>query len=102
MVVLSVKKAKSFKEKVVGLIGSQKPYPFLLNTRFGIHTIGLKFPIDILILDKNGKVRAIKEKLAPYRIFFWNPFFDTVLELPYGTVRNKNIKIGNKIEIVIN
>jgi hypothetical protein len=43
-------------ESVLGLMGNKKPGSVFFNTRFGIHTFGVRFPIDILILDKDNKV----------------------------------------------
>ena len=97
MTTLFVKKAKNLSEKVMGLIGKDKPISFMLSTRFGIHTFGLKFPIDVLILDKKNKVVFLKENLMPWRIFLWNPMYDKVLELPLGTIGKKKIKINDEI-----
>lgn len=100
MITLKVKKVSSLKDKVQGLIGLEKPYALLIKTHFGIHTFGLKFPIDILILDKNSKVVAMKKNLKPKRIFFWNPLFDMVVELPKGLIAIEKIKIGDQIKLV--
>lgn len=81
-----------------GLIGS-KPEAILFKTRFGIHTIGVGYPIDVVILDKNHIVRKIKEHLEPNHFFFWNPQFDTVVELPSGTVQSKKIKQNQKTDL---
>lgn len=94
MVAIPVKEAKSLKEKIVGLIG-KKPYALLIKTRFGIHTFGLKFPIDVLILDHKNKVVKIKKSLMPNSIFLWNPLYDMVIELPQGTIDKKKIKIND-------
>ena len=94
---LFVKKAKNIKEKVIGLIGKDKPQALMIRTRFGIHTFGLKFPIDVLILDKKNRVVFLKKNLMPWRIFLWNPMYDKVLELPYGTIAKKKIKINDEI-----
>lgn len=99
MITLPVRKAKNIKEKVIGLIGKDKPISFMLSTRFGIHTFGLKFPIDVLILDKRNKVMSLKENLMPGRIFLWNPMYDKVLELPPGTIAKKKIKIKDIINL---
>jgi len=99
MLQLFVKEAKSLKEKIQGLIGKDKPLALMLKTHFGIHTFGLKFPIDVLILDKENKVVAIKRNLKPNRIFLWNPIFNIVLELPSGTIERNTIKIHNIIDL---
>ena len=99
MVTLFVKRAKNIGEKVIGLIGKEKPASLLIKTRFGIHTFGLKFPIDVLILDKSNKIISIKKNLKPKRIFLWNPIYDTVLELPVGTIDKKKIKINDIVNL---
>lgn len=97
---IKVKKLISSKQKTLGLIGSKKAYPVSFKTRFGIHTFGLNFPIDVLILDKNNKVFSIRANLSPNRIYVWNPRFDIVIELPVGFVSNSKIKIGDRISLI--
>lgn len=98
---LEVKKLSTTQERVVGLIGKGKPEPVLIKTRFGIHTFGLKFSIDAVVLDKHKHVVRCKENLKPFRVFVWNPKHDTILELPHGTIRHKSIKKGDKIHFAL-
>lgn len=83
--------------KIKGLLGKKTPQAIVFNTRFGIHTFFLKFPIDIIILDKNKKVSALKKRLKPNRVFFWNIKFDTVIELTNGSVEKSRTEIGDTI-----
>jgi len=83
---LKVKEVRNWKGKILGLIGKDKPQTLLIRTRFGIHTFGVKFPIDVLVLDDNFKVVGVKKNLLPNRFFFWNPLYDKVLECPKGTI----------------
>lgn len=99
--ILTVQKAKNIKEKVIGLIGKKNPQNFMLKTHFGIHTFGLKFPIDVLILNNENKIVAIKKNLMPQRVFVWNPKYDQVLELPSGTIDKKNLKINDALDLKI-
>lgn len=69
MIELKVKILKSFKDKTVGLLGAKSAYPVLMKTRFGIHTFGMKFPIDALVLDKKSRVVKICENLKPNGVF---------------------------------
>jgi len=98
---LSVKTAANIKDKIIGLIGKDKATPLMIKTRFGIHTFGLKFPIDILILNKENKIVIIKKNLKPNQIFFWNPRYEKVLELPQGWLKKKVIKMQMPIDIRI-
>ena len=97
MISIFVKKAKNLKEKIQGLIGKDKPQALMLKTHFGIHTFGLKFPIDVLILNDNNKVVSIKKNLKPNRIFLWNPRYERIIELPHGTIEKKQIKIKSSV-----
>lgn len=99
MIKIYAKKAANLKEKIQGLIGKNKPYALVINTRFGIHTFGLKFPIDVLILNDKNNVVSIKKNLKPNRIFLWNPMYEKVVELPAGTIEEKQIKIKDRIGI---
>lgn len=94
VITLQVVVAKNTIKKIRGLIGAQEAYPLLLNTRFGIHTFGLRFPIDVIVLDNNQKVVQTKIHLAQNRLFFWNPRYSTVIELPHGSIKKYAIKIG--------
>lgn len=96
---ISTKVAKNLKEKVFGLIGKKKPYSFMLRTHFGIHTIGLKFPIDIIILSSDNNVVRIKRSLNPNRIFLWNPRYYRVLELEEGYIDRNKIKLNDQISL---
>lgn len=96
---LRVRKLKGI-SKSVGLIGKKEAYPVMLTTRFGIHTFGLKFPIDVLILDKNNMVVCLHENLKPNRIFLWNPRYEKVLELPKGFIGKNKIKEGDKPNLI--
>lgn len=98
---LTVKMAGNLKEKVQGLIGKDEPFALMLKTHFGIHTFGLKFPIDVLILNNKNIVVSIKKKLKPNRIFLWNPIHEKVIELPNGTIKKMEIRINIPIDITI-
>lgn len=94
---LKVKVLKSLKEKSIGLIGVRDIYPVYFETRGGIHTFGMLAPLDVVILDNQNRVVKLKENLKPNRVFFWNPIYSRVVELPIGTIVKEKIQIGEKI-----
>jgi uncharacterized protein len=96
MIQIKVRVAQNLYKKTIGLIGKDKPESLLIKTRFGIHTFGLKFPIDVVVLDNNIVVQA-KSHLCPNNLFFWNPKYDQILELPDGTIKRLRIKPGSHI-----
>ena len=85
----------------LGLTVFKKARPVMLKTRFGIHTFGMKYAIDVIILNKHFEVVRLKEKLQPNNIFIWVPIYNTVLELPWGYINENKIILMQKIEIVI-
>lgn len=97
---IKVKACKNLSQKIKGLIGAEKPYAVLINTRFGIHTFGVKFPIDVLVVDKDNQVVKVYENMRPNRLFFWNPIYNKVLELPLGKIKKNNIEIGTQLKII--
>jgi hypothetical protein len=86
---------KSLKDKSVGVIGKDKESAFLIETRFGIHSFLVDRPLDILILDRGGKVVKLKRGFPPNRLFFWNPKFSFVIEAPEGVIEKLGLEKGN-------
>lgn len=84
-------------DKTLGLLNPNFSRYLWFNTRFGIHTFGLKTPIDVLVLDKNYKVVYSKPNLLPWRIFIYSPVYNQVIELPANTINKNSIRVGDKI-----
>ncbi len=94
-----LKEVKTILDKFLGLIRKSNPRFLFFKTRFGIHTFFLKEPIDVIVLDKKFKVIKIKEGLTPYRLFFWSPKYNLVLELPKSTIQKTKTEVGNLLKI---
>ena len=84
--------------KISGLLGKKEAEAIVFETRFGIHTFFLKFPIDLVILDNKGVVKLAKT-VRPNRIVFWNIRFKTVIELPFGTLDKTHTKVDDFIAL---
>jgi len=96
---VKVKRSNNFWQSTIGLIGAKNPYALCLFTRFGIHTFGVSFPLDIIIVDDTYHVMRMKKSLLPNRFYFWPPIWSIVLELPEGTIDQKHIAIGDRISL---
>lgn len=94
-----VKNYSDIKNRTLGLFNHKEAESVYITTRFGIHTFGLKFPIDVAVIDKNNKVVKIKNNLEPGNIFIWPFRFNRVLELPAGHISKHKISIGTKINL---
>ncbi len=92
--------AETLAQRSKGLLGRDTPAALFFKTRWGIHTFGMKFPIDCVVCDDSWQIKAIRENTKPNRIFFWPPQYRNVLELPVGTLKNTQTKVGDKIQLV--
>lgn len=90
-----MKIANGITDKTFGLI-LNKNLSLLIQTRWGIHTFGLKKPIWAGVLDSNQIV--VKATIVkPNRILFWNPKYNTILELTSHI--HTSIEVGDKLKI---
>ena len=98
----TVRKADSFLTRLVGLLQRRALGPeealWLIPSK-GIHTIGMKFPIDVVFLDKNSIVLKTISNLAPYRITGVQLRAHSIVELPKGTLNKSRTEIGDQLEI---
>lgn len=88
--------AKSISDSLLGLLKKDID-SLLLQTRFGIHTFGLSQDIDVIVLNHNWEVVKLKLSLKPNRLFFWNPAFNLIIELPKGAIEKSKTVIGDQL-----
>lgn len=62
-----------------------------------VHTIGMKFAIDVLFLDKKRRVLKIRHAMPRWRIS-GSLFAHSVLELPSGTAAATKTVAGDQLE----
>ena len=62
-----------------------------------IHTIGMRFPIDVVFLDRSLRVKRAYHHLVPFRMtrFVWGA--RSALELPSGSLRRSGTCKGDQL-----
>lgn len=98
LVVDDLKIANSFKERLLGLMFKSKMHKsegLLILGCNSIHTCFMRFAIDVVFMDMDHRVICIKEKIKPWRKSGFIRRAYMTLELPEGTVRRKNISVGD-------
>jgi uncharacterized membrane protein (UPF0127 family) len=62
-----------------------------------VHTFGMRFPIDLIYLDRNRKVKKVRSGVPPWRL---SACFSahSVLELVPGTIGTTQTRPGDKLE----
>jgi len=63
-----------------------------------VHTFFMKFPIDLVYLDKRRKVRKVRNAVPPWRL---SACFTahSILELPAGTAAQTGTRVGDELSI---
>jgi uncharacterized membrane protein (UPF0127 family) len=64
-----------------------------------VHTFFMKFPIDLIYLDRKLRVKKIRHGVPAWRISGCLSAH-SVLELPVGTIRDSRTERGDTLEIV--
>jgi uncharacterized membrane protein (UPF0127 family) len=62
-----------------------------------VHTFGMKFPIDLVYLDRKKKVKKVRSGVPPWRVSACLSAH-SVLELASGTVRMTQTRPGDTLE----
>src|SRR6266511_6480914 len=100
----TVRKADHFLTRLVGLLRRNKLGPeealWLIPSK-GVHTIGMKFPIDVIFLDQSNKVVATACGMPPYRLSRVHLKARSVLELPPGTIQKSTTIVGDQLELLL-
>ncbi len=61
-----------------------------------VHTFFMKFPIDLVYLDKRKKVRKVRHAVPAWRLSACL-LAHSVLELPAGTVASSSTAVGDEL-----
>jgi uncharacterized protein len=88
---------------IVGLLGERCLPPgdgLWIRPSQGVHTFGMMFSIDVLVLDGDDRVIAMRAPLSPFRLtpVFWEG--RSVLELPAGTVAGSGTQLGDELDFI--
>jgi uncharacterized protein len=65
----------------------------------GVHTLGMRFPIDVVYLNGDRVIVHIQENLRPWRVAAVRLNAATVLELPSSMVRQTGTSVGDEVDI---
>lgn len=97
----SIRVAETGLTRIVGLLGESDLPPgdgLLIVPSQGVHTVGMRFAIDVAILDGQWNVIAIKRDLRPFRMtrLFWKAA--AVLELRSGSLESSSTSVGDTLQ----
>jgi len=98
-----LKEATGFFQRLVGLMGrghlENNEGLWMARCR-AIHTFCMRFPIDVVFLDRDLIVKKTVKGLRPFRPVVSCRHAQGVLELPEGTIERARIQIGDRVKII--
>ena len=68
----------------------------VISPCWSVHTMFMRFAIDVLFVDRDGRAKRIVHNLAPWRIAV-APGAHAVIELAAGTLRARDVRIGDEL-----
>ncbi|MBM4036227.1 MAG: hypothetical protein FJ291_31210 [Planctomycetes bacterium] len=95
--------ATSWDDRRRGLLGRTSLEPgegMLLDPCRSVHTIGMKFPIDIVFLDRDMKVVGLKAEVKPGSLNNTCLKARSTLELPAGTAAARRLELGDALQVL--
>jgi uncharacterized protein len=100
-----VRVADGFLSRMIGLLGKPSMPAgsgLWIVPGNSIHTVGMLFPIDVVLMDRNARVVGLRERVAPFSILWPNVRAKSVLELPAQTISATSTRLGDQLQIVAN
>lgn len=88
--------------RLVGLLGRRSLKPdcgLWIYPANAIHTVGMLFEIDVVLIDKDFRVVGTSELLRPFHLIRPNFRAESVIELPPHTIFKSGTEVGDQLEI---
>jgi len=93
--------ARSVPERMRGLLGRRALPPgrgMLIERASSVHTFFMRFPLDLVFLDRTMTVTRVVHRLGPWR-FAAARGARRVVELPAGTLERVPVQPGDRLRI---
>ena len=91
--------ASSFGERLKGLLGRDGvDGALVLRPAKSVHTIGMRFAIDVAFCDRDLRVLAVRT-LPPYRMTAPRPKAKVVIEAEAGAFERWGLRPGDELEL---
>jgi hypothetical protein len=96
----TIEVAASATQKVKGLLGREcleDGQGLLFKGAGSLHTLFMRFPIDVIYADKKGKVVKIARAVRPFKLVAAPLRCHYALELPVGAIAASRTEVGDHL-----
>ena len=97
-----VRVADSVSSRLIGLLGRRSLNPdggVWIVPANSIHTVGMLFSFDLVMIDKDFRVVNVKEMVRPFRVVLPKLRAESVIELPQHTIFRSRTEVGDQLVI---
>ena len=84
---------------LLGRTGLDASSALILAPCAAIHTMFMRFDIDAVFVDDDGRAVKVVRDLSPWRIAL-DPTAHAVVELPAGSLREREVNIGDRLYLL--
>ena len=94
--------ADSMVGRLVGLLGKRSLNPdggVWIVPANAIHTVGMLFTFDLVLVDRDFKVVGLRELIPPFRVTRPNFRAESVIELPAHSIFKSRTEVGDQLII---
>ncbi|MDD4894907.1 MAG: DUF192 domain-containing protein [Candidatus Omnitrophica bacterium] len=94
--------ANTFTKRLTGLLNRKslnKGEALILSSSNSIHSFFMRFAIDVIFLDRAGKVIDVLHSFKPFRLSAIYFTCRTVIELPENTLKPSQTQPGDTLQI---
>ncbi len=101
VVIENVKRADSYWSRMVGLLGTPSlPHGngLWLFPCYDIQTFFMRYPLDIVFVTTEMRVKSVHENVPPWRLLFsWGA--ESAFEMPVGTIQRGQVAVGDQLDV---
>jgi uncharacterized protein len=97
-----VRVADSMLSRMIGLLGRSSLQPdsgVWIVPANAVHTIGMMFAFDLVLIDRDFKIVGLRELVRPFSVTRPNFRAESVIELPAHTIFRSHTEIGDELQI---
>ena len=94
--------ARSLSERTVGLLGTPQPSigdGLLIERTQSIHMFFMRYPIDVVFVDRDARVTRCVVGLRPWRVVWWARGGRDCIELGVGTIETSDTQVGDQLAV---
>lgn len=94
--------AETSLSRMIGLLatsGLEAGEGLLIYPSQSIHTVAMRFPIDVIFADRDWRVVHVHPRLVPYRMTRLHWRARCAIELPAGVIAESSTRVGDQLSI---